>query len=505
MKKAAFLVSLISLMTASSCSLRNEVDYQSVTLDSASIFAHSGRVQFVPDESLAPLLLPFNTVIQAQLYLPIDTLNQEEVEKLQEDFQFKLNYYYALTDRHHAYTLDGEEINNLKVINDSYGSGEAIKVDDVLYDALKESYEFTIASEGKFNIFIGSINAMYEDKLTQVNEDEGTTALNKALSLSSNLTFSDDIVGVQNKASMLPNSANEFEGILTFDDANKAVTFNNYYKDGILVDDLSITLSGMSKGYATEVISDDIIAEYPNAALLFNSGSSSIKAIGKRPDQRDWHITYANPVYGEATNKADYNRAEVGFTYEGSFTLSTSASYENYFYVYQPDGSFQKRSHIIDSKTGLSASYFDQVSVFVDDAGLADMYTTALMNTYSVSEAISLFGKLNQKYGFTDADIILCVKEDGDSKFTYSIDDISPLSSYKLPIVTLNDGTRYEGDYADVDANYINSAVSKCQHPFKMSYYMSSSIYDKSAIIEDETIVSADKTFYAELKELADD
>ena len=68
------------------------------------------------------------------------------------------NYYYK--------DSKGNLINNIKIINDSYGSGASIEVDEIIIDALKEGVKYTKLSNGRFNIISGSIVDVWDERFT---------------------------------------------------------------------------------------------------------------------------------------------------------------------------------------------------------------------------------------------------------------------------------------------------------------------------------------------------
>ena len=113
----------------------------------------------------------FGTSITAALYLQkkvnlsyVD-LTDEEVSKIKESFNNTFTDYHVIFDRHYYYVNRQTDalINNVKVLNDSIGSGKFIKVDPLLYKALKDGYNFTINSENKFSIFIGNLADVYDE------------------------------------------------------------------------------------------------------------------------------------------------------------------------------------------------------------------------------------------------------------------------------------------------------------------------------------------------------
>lgn len=491
MKKNILLVSSILLSLASCSSSKVPETFVSTFDGSNYIYSNSGKIRVVDQ----PFATPFNTSISGTLYQIDGQYSKEQIEDIQEEFSYLFQYYHALTDRHYSYVklenLMSEDIVNVKTINESYGKGVYVKVDQYLFDLLKMSYDFTINSDGKFNMFLGSINDIYENKLASVYDEKKdiysdvfTYATDRMFS-----SFSDyKEEQISSLASSIPHNSDELKDILQFDDINCAVKFNRYKGDNDIP--LVISLGGNGKGFATDMVAKVLQEEYPDISLLINSGFSSIKAIGNRPDNRAWKIRYNNPIYHESLKERseDYNPSEVIVTNPGSFNLSTSGHYNQYFYQYE-DGSFNRRMHIIDATTGFSKDTFDQISVYLDRASLADMYTTAMMNTDSYLEAIDLFDKLNEIYSIKDAGYILCYKAekgDKDKQFDYSLDDFDVLSDYNLPILKLKDGSRYEGDYKDIKREQIEDVISKFEPNFDEVYMVSDSLYHKTSYMKDE-------------------
>lgn len=511
MNKKIFTNLVLFSLALSSCSTRNNTNnsnqttYDVYSLSTGYFSSSTGKVRLVlnSDEEM-PIISPFNTSISGRAMAISNTYSLETYETIQEQFSFDFSYYHALLDRHYKYAYyensndsndNREVLNNVKVINESYGTNTPIKCDDFLYDVLKESYNFTINSNLKFNMFLGTLNEVYEDKMN--NKLSDISSLDTTLTLINKATFSSDFDSktISDIVSTLPNTVEEVKSLLTFDDTKKTVTFNKLDK----ADKLEISLGGNGKGYATEKIANTLKEKYPSLSLTINSGSSSIKAIGNRSDGKAWNITYTNPVYREVLNVNEvsnpYNPYEVALKHDGEFNISTSGYYEQYFYVYDGSSTFKRRSHIVDSKTGYSHQFFDQISVLIDNTGLADMYTTALMNTDSVEECLNLFNSLNSIYNEKDASIIMCYKTDKNSKdklFSYSMDDISntyEINGKKYPSVKLADGTMYSGDYSDFDAstfflNKPSTLVSTCSHSFNETYLISSSLKDDFSLLD---------------------
>lgn len=491
-KNIALLTLTSSMLLLASCGNQSNGKVARVQVLSVPslIYAGAGDIRVVGSD----FVVPFNTNISGNLYYYEGDYNKAELSSIQTEFKDSFIRYHALSDRHFDYfdyseSEEGVKINNVKVINDSYGTEEPVVVEPFLYDLLKSSYEFTLNSNGKFNMFLGSLTEIYEEKLNAL-ELETKSALDASFIATTDLQFShmDDSMKerIDETLASIPHTKEELEGLLTFSDEDHSVTFHRYEQDQ--GNKLQISLGGNAKGFATEYVCNALKDEKEDIALLINSGFSSIKVLGTRPDSNAWNIRYNNPIFNENLfiNKHNINPYEVTLSYLGGFNLSTSGYYNQYFYEYQ-NGNLIRRNHIINPQTGYSESYFDQVSVFLDNAGLADMYTTSLMNCTSVDEAVSLFNQLNEIYGEEDAELLLCYKADKNDiskQFSYSMSDISNLSSYNLPIVTLEDGTKYTGDYSDITAKDIMRSESKFNPDYQMVYALSSGLYNNAKIYD---------------------
>ena len=416
---ASLFVSLTSCESLSSSS-QPEKDFLTYTLGIQPIsFASNQRVKLV-DESNNPLhetVNPFNTNISITYYVDKDT---NTMRKADTEFQNAANEFFqiqnAYYDRHHYYSIDGKFVNNFRCVNDSYGKDQDLLIPSDLYEALKSAVEFGIVSEGKFSLGIGNLSMLWDSYISasadydsvrefadiiasekravfyDVSEEELELALNTTPSvkeIQDSLKFNDD-------------GTIRFSSIKRIDDyvLSHSELIKKYQNSGRDYSKPSLTLSAYAKGLATEKFKD----EYSSRMLLINSGASSISCNIGKPDSTSWNISIASPYYNEALRVGGFisesylnslNSADIGFEVSGTFNLSTSGYYNNYYYT--SDGR-KLRHHIIDPNTGYSHSYFAATSVFMDSSGLADMYTTALMNCDSITEAGELLTKLNEHY-----------------------------------------------------------------------------------------------------------
>ncbi len=489
MKTKRNLLTILSLSPLSllvSCAPKGFV--KNITVN--SIYAGAGKVRVIG----ADFLSPFDTSISANLYYQENQYTDAELKNIEDTIQESYLYAHALSDRHYSYYLEGsdESIVNLKTINDYYGSETPLVLDPYLYDLLKQSYEFSLVTDGKFNIFLGTLNDIYETKLEEVHEDRTRSALDAVLEFSTNRYFSsfreEEREQIQKITETIPHNRSEMQGILTFDDQTKSVTFHQYQN----TKNLKISLGGCAKGYATEWVAEKLQATYPDISLLLNSGFSSIKAIGTRPDGKPWKIRYDNPVYYEQImpSKTNYAKNELSLTIDGPFNLSTSGYYNQYFYEYE-DGKniFQRRNHILDASTGYSASVFDQVSVLSDSAFYADMMTTAIMNASSVAEANSLIGYLDGYFSKETDGLLLSYKTKKGTQipYSYSMNDYQGLSTESgLPISILTDGSKYQGTYEELDVSSVDKVSSTFEPVFEETYLLSENLYDKASLLSDK-------------------
>lgn len=496
-------VLFLSLVSLVSCKESELVD----TIDVPSIYAGGGDIRVLG----ADFVSPFDTSITGALYYHKKDYSDDEIKDIEDTFKNDLVLYHALSDRHYSYYYKDSEdtlITNIKTINESYGTEEELALHPYLYNLLKTSYEFSLNSNGKFNIFLGTLNDIYETKLDIVREEKNKETLDSVFEYSTNLYFSrfseTEKSEIAETVKTIPQNKTQMEGLLTFDDTKYSVVFHKYQD----TEKLSISLGGNAKGFATQYVAQELEKKYPNISFLINSGYSSIKAIGIRPDNNAWKIRYDNPTYYEQalSHENPYYKNEVKIQWEGAFDLSTSGFYNQYFYEYdRNEDTFKRRMHILNPENGYSCSFFDQVSVIMDDSALADLYTTALMNTSSVEEAYSLFESLNQIYQKEDASLLLCYKAKTDSlsQYSYSLSDYDTLSSSHLPIAIFQDGNEYQGDYSSISNSDIKDVKSKFNPSFREVYLLTDNLYSKASLLTEKEIGQTGKTKLAVIEKLS--
>ena len=358
---------------------------------------------------LKEFVYPFNTSINLTVFYEEGT---EEPVEIAEKFEKDMMRYHVLFDRHYYYKENGKDdvINNVRVINESYGTNEPIKVDKELFDILVKSKKMMEISEGKFNITIGNLSSLWDEYIDRASAlfDRDDEYVNLSVKNQKIIYVDPDPAAVElARQSVL--TVEELNESLVLDEKNSTVTFKAVPRLEELNLTPSITLGGIGKGEATELFSKSEMAKKHCARI--NSGTSSIKFTNQRIDGGKWGISFSNPVYYEKhlavgmIEDIKLNPVEYRIEKDGSFGLSTSGYYQQYYFDKETG---LRRHHIINPETGYSNYYtnldtyegsFDAITLLMDDAGLSDMYTTALMNTRSIEEAETLLKELNKGFG----------------------------------------------------------------------------------------------------------
>jgi FAD:protein FMN transferase len=125
-------------------------------------------------------------------------------------------------------------------------------------------------------------------------------------------------------------------------------------------DDQSITLGGIAKGYAVEKAVEILKCNNISTALVDAGGN--MRALGKKPEGV-WNVALADP--------RDINNYVTIIPLDNN-AVSTSGDYERYF------DDEMKYHHIINPKTGYSATELISVTIVTDDAFDADALSTAV-------------------------------------------------------------------------------------------------------------------------------
>lgn len=145
--------------------------------------------------------------------------------------------------------------------------------------------------------------------------------------------------------------------------------YHNIERDGQgcyrVVQGARIDLGGIAKGYAADCCYT-LCQQLGVSSALISLGTSSIAALGKKPDGAAWRVGLKN-VH-------EKNVPCFGVVHLANQFLSTSGDYEQYFVLGN-----QRYHHILDKRTGYpSISGLCSVSVIADNGALSEAYSTAL-------------------------------------------------------------------------------------------------------------------------------
>ena len=277
----------------------------------------------------------FDTVIVVMGHMK----SQNEFDEFAGLVEVRFRELHELYDIYNNY----EGVNNAKTINDRAGQ-EPVKIESDLFSLLEFGKSWYYKSDGKINIAFGSVLSIWHNFRQRANSASVDNALPKMEDLE---------------------AANEHvnhESLILDKDAMTA-----YISDP----EASIDLGAIAKGYATELVCDEMEAlGYDSFAI---SAGGNVKAIGepKARDRNEWIIGIQNPeepVLGGANdNLIDKVRVK-------DLSVVTSGWYQRYFIS---GGKYYH--HIIDPSTLFPLYYSQSVTIVYPDSGISDALSTILM------------------------------------------------------------------------------------------------------------------------------
>jgi thiamine biosynthesis lipoprotein ApbE len=291
-------------------------------------------------------------------------------------------FIHKLADRHYMYRLDENDIsspiiNNLYMVNEAYDSGTWMQIPNHLYYLLERGLKLTIDTDFKFNIFVGEVVAFWEDILE--NSDD---YLNRDPYY--NHDQADLLARLTSYVPMNQQQAEETLQLKT-EDNDYYVRFNQF--NGAPHGDLSLTLAGIAKGYANDVLAPLLIENELEHGFIYGGGSS-VTTLGNKYSGNHWHWQMEGP-----TKDAPY---AFNIDRKGQYSFSTSGGYMG-FKMPITDGSIL-RHHIVNPTTGYPAEQQLQINVISADlpSDMLDAFSTALMNM-TIEEGLELKATINNQ------------------------------------------------------------------------------------------------------------
>lgn len=314
---------------------------------------------------------PFYTIFFANYEAKATEEEKQQVTTILAQEVQRLHRY---GDRHHEFLSDPDDVNspifhNLKVLNQMHGQNQWLAIDDTFYHLLSEAKAMTKFTDGAFNMFIGSVSDFWDDLLDNPLYRIQYTQLDPAYNPLQRLALA-------SRMQYVPLTHADVDEVLELkiEDDQPFVRFNTFRQSP--AGSIKITLGGIAKGFANDIIADQLSGQSFTRGYISN-GTSSITTLGPRYGNAPyrWQVTSPHPS------------SEFAFTIEkpGRHSLSTSGAYGGFR---MPLGSARVlRHHIIDPRTGYPSSQAIELNVISSSypAGRLDALSTAMMTMNQTS------------------------------------------------------------------------------------------------------------------------
>lgn len=355
---------------------------------------------------------PFNTVMNLKYFVNEDIKDKENlINDVKSIYQETITDLHKKYDRHFNYYIDDNnkelgQVNNIKTINSSLDSNEFVKVSKETFDLLKLGVEYTKYTNSYFNIFTGSLTDFWDEIFNE--------AYNFS-DLSLDPYFNEEQKArLEKLVNAIPVNNEDIDKVLEFKEDTYEVKFNSLKdENNNPKGNISISVGGIAKGVATNVVKEKLLAKGYDKGYLF-SGGSSISSIST-PIYNNSDGQYLSVSDPRTVNLfGDDKKAAFGINLKEEFNMSTSGNYTTgkSYGFYDENLDVIKRFHIINTFTGYS-NYNENVasvSVFSKklDAGILDAFSTTLVNM-SIEEGIEFRKKVMNDF---DCDLeIVYIKE----------------------------------------------------------------------------------------------
>lgn len=359
---------------------------------------------------------PFNTVMQINYFLNDENEDNETLfNNVTNLFNNEVARLHKNFDRHYNYLDNDELINNIKVINDSYGTNKEIKCSNELYSLLKLSVECYELTDGYFNVFSGNITDFWNSIFDKAYNDYDATLKDYEPSYNEELASKLALL-----VDSMPSNVDEINQQLTFNDENKTVIFNKCDFNNDIVP--LISTGGIAKGYATDLIKEKLVNNgYKDGYLI--SGGSSISTLDKpiySKDSKGQKISVINPEISNIIEK----KPAFSLHYKNEFNFSTSGNYtdsKNYSFIDENDNIIY-RHHIINPFTGYPESYYRSVSIKTSyfSNAYVDAFSTAFMNL-SIEDGKELRNKILSQFKDADLELYYLVQKGKKANATFTL------------------------------------------------------------------------------------
>mgnify|MGYP002507951914 CR=1 FL=1 len=335
---------------------------------------------------------PFDTVTTYITYAHDEKEFDEQCQMIEE----KLEYYDQLFDKYSSY----EQLNNVYTINKNAGK-KAVKVDQPLIDLLEISIKRHKEISSKVNIAFGSVIDIWHRYRENAESQDGVGEVPSYTQLK---------------------KANQHTDI-------QSIKIDNEKKTVYITDkDVSIDLGATAKGYAIELVKQQLINKGVDNFLL--SGGGNVASYGQRKITKEgdfylndcqdkYCIGIQSPQDGNFAHE-DGSENEAVLVVQGE-SIVTSGDYQRFY----KDKNGVKYHHLIDPDTLYPAIHFRSVSIITEDSGYADFLSSAvflmkyedglkLVNSLDGVEAIWLLedGKIRYSNGLKDGNNLYVIEKE---------------------------------------------------------------------------------------------
>ena len=291
----------------------------------------------------------FDTVVSAIVYGSSEKEANAYFETIHKRYQ-ELDHLYSSFKNY-----DG--IVNVKSVNDKAGKGKVV-VDKELYDLLRFSKD-QYKKYGETNIAFGAVTSIWQsyreayEVVPEVERSADDEALKKGLPDAKIPTMEE--LQAANKHTNIDD--------IVLNDADHSVEIKD--------PELKIDVGAVAKGYATELIGEELRAAGLKTALI--SAGGNVKIIGSAPeaDRNSFGIGLQNPEAITGDGSTEDNMKDIIYTNDTS--VVTSGDYQRYYIV---DG--KHYHHLIDPDTLMPADHFRSVTIVTKDSGYADFLSTTV-------------------------------------------------------------------------------------------------------------------------------
>jgi len=298
----------------------------------------------------------------------LTTVDAAKREAMISDAYDLLLIYHRLLDSHHEYSdANNQTINNLKIVNDSYGTNKAITVSPLILDALGFAIEMSELTKGYFNPTLGSLSELWSPLFSNTgttNEPPGDAEIEKA------------------KACIYPYQ--KLNDYISLDYENNTVALK---KLAGCESSVQIDLGALSKGYIADKVAD--LLKEKESSFLFNAGSSSIVTYNQEAEGISWNVGIRSPFDGSMLTAI---KAQ-------NITMSSSADDQRYFLKENEDGTLRIYHHILNPYSGSSENYFRGITlVSTTNAGVLDALSTALYSIENEEERNAIITDIEKEF-----------------------------------------------------------------------------------------------------------